>query len=246
VSEDESALPALVEVEAEGETVGEAKWLGLRELERRCPGLDREQVAFEVLSEGERGLLGVGMTPARVVARFDPSTAAPARPTVREVVSDRESLVREVLEEIAHALGAECRVQIRDEGDSLSAMLSGPDVAVLIGKHGKTIDSIQYVLNAALATAEGELATKVTVDAAQYRARRESRLTAVAIRSADRVIRTGQPVALEPMTSAERKIVHLHLKDVAGIETRSEGDEPHRHVVVVPAAPAERDSPDEG
>ena len=59
-------------VESEGETVGEAKWVGLRDLERRFPGLDRSLVQFEVISEGERGLLGVGTSPARVIARFDP------------------------------------------------------------------------------------------------------------------------------------------------------------------------------
>ena len=75
------SLDGLLEVEAEGETVGEAKWLGLRELEKLYPGLPRDLVTFEVVSEGERGLLGVGTTPARVLARFDPSTAP--RPRLR-------------------------------------------------------------------------------------------------------------------------------------------------------------------
>jgi spoIIIJ-associated protein len=222
-------------IEAEGETVGEAKWVGLRELERRYPGLARELVRFEVISEGERGLLGVGTAPARVLACFDPAAApaAPVRGPVDE--SDRASLVRAMLDEIAHALGADCRIDIEDAGESISATLSGPDVAVLIGKRGKTIDSIQYLVGAAVASAGGEPLPRVTVDAAGYRDRRESRLVQVATRSAEQAVRTGSPVRLEPMTSVERKIVHMHLKDVAGIETHSEGDEPNRYVVVSPA-----------
>src|SRR5262245_59808462 len=102
--------------EAEGETVGEAKWLGLRELERRFPGLDRAQVTFEVLSEGERGLLGVGTTPARVLARVDPGAAPPAEPLPPEPAEQTSGsegeiavVVRTVLEEIARSLDADCR-----------------------------------------------------------------------------------------------------------------------------------------
>ncbi len=222
-------------VEAEGETVGEAKWVGLRELEKHYPGLDRESVTFEVVSAGERGLLGVGMAPARVLARFDPASSPPA--PVREKVdeSDRAALVREMLDEIAQALGADCRVDVEDAGETISATLSGPDVAVLIGKRGRTIDSIQYLIGVAVATAGGEPLPQVTIDAAGYRDRRESRLADVASRSAEQVLRSGSPISLEPMTSVERKIVHMHLKDVAGIETASEGDEPNRYVVVSPA-----------
>jgi spoIIIJ-associated protein len=230
VSEDEPIV-----VEAEGETVGEAKWVGLRELERRFPGLDRDLVQFEVVSEGERGLLGVGTAPARILARFDPAEqpAPPQRAAVDE--SDTAGLVREMLEEIAHALGADCRVDVEDSGETVSATLTGPDVAVMIGKRGKTIDSIQYLIGAAVASTGGDPSRRVVVDAAGYRDRRESRLAELAERSASQVLRTGSTVSLEPMSSTERKIVHMHLKDTAGIDTHSEGDEPNRYVVVAPA-----------
>jgi spoIIIJ-associated protein len=232
----------LLEVEVEGETVGEAKWLGLRELEKLYPGLPRDLVTFEVVSEGERGLLGVGTTPARVLARFDPSTAPPPeasapreRSPAPDGESDRAGLVRELLDEISHALGASCRIDVDESDDAISARLSGPDVAVLIGKRGKTIDSIQYVVGAAVASASDGPPPKVSVDAAGYRDRREARLVEQAERSAQQAIRTGSAVSLEPMSSMERKIVHLHLQDVAGVETHSEGDEPSRYVVVSPA-----------
>ena len=221
-------------VEAQGETVGEAKWIALRELERQFPGLDRDLVEFEVVTEGERGLLGVGTSPARVFARFDPA----AQPERDEVVvhdeGDRAALVRQMLEEIAHALGADCSIEIVETDGEISASMTGPDVAVLIGKHGKTIDSIQYLVGAAVASG-ADPGPRVTVDAGGYRERRELRLVELAERSASEALRSGHVVRLEPMTPGERKIVHEHLKDTAAVETHSEGDEPNRYVVVAPA-----------
>ncbi len=225
-------------VEAEGETVGEAKWMALRELERRFPGLPREAVTFQVVSEGERGLLGVGTSPARVVASFDPASApepAPLEERAPVAEGDYAGLVRELLDEISAALGATCHVEVADHGDAIAASLTGSDVAVLIGKRGKTIDAIQYLVGAAVATASGDVAPRVTVDAAGYRDRREARLVDLAERSAAQALRSGRTIRLEPMTSVERKIVHMHLKDSEGIATHSEGDEPNRYVVISPA-----------
>jgi spoIIIJ-associated protein len=223
-----------VVVEAEGETVGEAKWVALRDLEHRFPGLDRDLVQFEVVTEGERGLLGVGTSPARVFARFDPAAQPEREEPVAHNEGDRAALVREMLEEIAHALGADCSIAIVESDGEISAGMTGPDVAVLIGKHGKTIDSIQYLVGAAVASG-AEPGPRVVVDAGGYRERRELRLVQLAERSASEVVRSGRIVSLEPMSSAERKIVHEHLKDTAGVETHSEGDEPNRYVVVAPA-----------
>lgn len=230
-------------VEAEGETVGEAKWNAMRELERRYPGLARESVTFQVVTEGQRGLLGVGTSPARVVASFDPVAAPPPpalapveKPAAARPAEGDAALVHELLERIAGALGADCRINVEERDETIAASLSGPGVAVLIGKRGKTIDAIQYVVGAAVATAGGSDAPRVTVDAAGYRDRREARLVDLAERSAAQTLQTGQTVRLEPMSSAERKIVHLQLKGTAGIETQSEGDEPNRYVVISPAA----------
>jgi spoIIIJ-associated protein len=237
----EEATPA---VEAEGETVGEAKWNAMRELERRYPGLARESVEFQVITEGQRGLLGVGTSPARVVATFDPATAppvpsepapAPGESELATAEGGHAALVRELLGEIARALGADCRVEVDDRGETISASVTGTDVAVLIGKRGKTIDAIQYLVGAAVANAGGGEAPRVTVDAAGYRDRREARLIDVADRSAAQVLRTGGTIRLEPMSSTERKIVHMHLKATDGIATHSEGDEPNRYVVIGPS-----------
>jgi spoIIIJ-associated protein len=216
-----------VRVEATGETVGEAKWAALRELEQLVPGLDREQVEFQVVSEGERGLLGVGYTPAHVVAIAAGAMSAAASG------SEEAAAAREFVERIATAIGANVTAAVRETDDTVTVTCSGPDLGLLIGHHGQTIDAIQYLANA-VARAEGR-EQGVVVDASGYRARRASTLEAAARSSARRAVETGRPVELEPMTAVERRIVHESLKDDPEVETSSEGSEPNRYVVVVPA-----------
>ncbi len=218
-------------VEATGETVGEAKWSALRELELRAPGLDKAAVRFEVLSEGERGLLGVGYAPARVVASID-AEAADAPPFDESPLA---ADVRELVDRVAQALGVACRVEIAEDDERLVATCTGRDLAHLIGRHGQTIDALQYVANAMVSRVHGEGRKEVVVDAAGYRARRQATLQSLAVRSAERVLATGAPVELEPMTAADRKAVHVRLQDYPGIQTASEGAEPNRYVVVAPA-----------
>jgi spoIIIJ-associated protein len=220
-------------VEATGETVGEAKWAALRELERRHPGLDKAAVQFEVVAEGERGILGVGYEPARVVAHL-PAEAADAAAAVSSEETAQVVDARALVAQIVAALGVDAEVEGREEPDAIVLTCSGPDVGLLIGRHGQTIDAIQYLLNAAGWRAFGEERKEVIVDAAGYRARRKATLEALALRVAERVRESGEPEELEPMTAVERKVVHLSLKDVAGVGTASEGAEPNRYVVVLP------------
>jgi spoIIIJ-associated protein len=217
-------------VETEGETVGEAKWAALRELEKLNPTIDKGSVRFQVVSEGERGILGVGYSPARVVAIVDLDGAGEA-PSGEE--SEAAALVREVITRITSGLGISCRLEIVEQEDSLLATCTGRDLGLLIGRHGQTIDAIQYLCNAILAR-EGA-GVSVVVDAAGYRARREATLASLATGAAEQAIRTGERVELEPMTAVERKIVHVSLQDYPGVESASEGTEPNRFVVVVPA-----------
>jgi spoIIIJ-associated protein len=215
-----------VTVEATGETVGEAKWSALRELELLVPGLDRESVDFQVVSEGERGLLGVGFTPARVVAS--------AVATVREAPlgSENAEAARELVMRVVAAIGADVSVTVAERDDTVTVTCSGADVGLFIGKHGQTIDAVQYLANA-IARARGRTGD-VVVDAAGYRARRSAALETAARRAAQRAMASGRRVALEPMTPVERKIVHEALKDDPEVETASEGAEPNRYVVVLP------------
>jgi spoIIIJ-associated protein len=222
----------LLVIEASGETVGEAKWLALRELEKLQPGLDRDAVAFEVLSEGERGLLGVGRSPARVIARAAPATG-PAREDHDE--SELGGLVRELLERVTGELGVHCRVRVVEDEETVTGLLEGGDLGLVIGKHGQTIDALQYLASAIVHRRFEENAKAVVVDAAGYRERRRERLSSLALRVAEQVAATGHAVELEPMSAVERKLVHVCLQDVPGVETRSEGEEPSRRVVVEPA-----------
>jgi spoIIIJ-associated protein len=217
-------------VEATGETVGEAKWAAMRELERLRPGVDKTAVRFEVLSEGERGLLGVGYAPARVVATV-PEAPEPPPPRVEsELAAD----VRSLVERIVETLGVRCRVETREDESGIQVECAGGDPGVLIGRYGQTIDAVQYIVNAIVARRGGER-VEVTVDAAGYRVRRRATLEGLAVRSAERVLASGRSIELDPMTAVERKVVHLRLKDFAGVRTSSEGSEPNRYVVVSPA-----------
>jgi spoIIIJ-associated protein len=222
-----------LQVEATGETVGEAKWSALRELEKLQPGIDKATVRFQVVSEGERGLLGVGYAPARVVATADVMSAERPAPTPVDE-SELGGEVRGILEQILEALGIGARIELREDDSSLVATIAGRDLGLVIGKHGQTIDAIQYLVNAIVWRELGDERKPVVIDAAGYRARREATLGTLASRSAERVASSGHPVELDPMTAVERKIVHVHLQDVPGVTTRSEGTEPNRFVVIEP------------
>jgi spoIIIJ-associated protein len=223
-------------VETTGETVGEAKWVAIRELEKRAPGLDKSAVRFQVLSEGERGLLGVGFTPARVVASVDAGAANPEPAAPAGDETELAARVREVLGRIVGTLGIHCRIDIEEDDETVTAVCSGGELGILIGRHGQTIDAVQYLLNAITYRAFAEDRKHVVVDAAGYRDRRRTVLHDLALRSAERATRSGERVELEAMTAVERKIVHERLKDMAGVETASEGTEPNRFVVVSPVA----------
>ena len=220
-----------VSVEATGETVGEAKWKALRDLERMAPGLDKSTVRYQVVSEGERGLLGVGYTPARVIASADAPAPVEPEPAPADE-SAAATRVRRLVEHVVAAIGIDARISVRESDEEIVVTCTGGDLGFLIGKHGQTIDALQYVANAAVY--RSGVSKSVTVDAAGYRDRRRATLEGIALRAAERAA-TGERVALEPMTPVERKVVHERLKEHPGVQTASEGTEPHRYVVVLPA-----------
>ena len=197
------------------------------------PGLDKAAVRFQVVSEGERGLLGVGYAPARVVARRCDDAPVRRRPRTR---APRRPASRELIERIAAALELHCRIEVHEDEETIVATCTGRDLGLLIGKHGQTIDALQYLANAIVAPRP--------VRAAEVDRRRRGRLPRPPPGGARRARRArgraGAPVRaraveLDPMTAVERKVVHLRLKDFDGVETTSEGTEPNRFVVVHPA-----------
>jgi spoIIIJ-associated protein len=239
-----------VEAEGAGETVGEARWAALRELERLAPGLDREAVEYVVVSEGQRGLMGLGREPAKVLARaarppavaVAPSASAdplpvnsePDRPvTPPDNLSEDAARVHELVSRITDAIADDFEVRV-DEGDEeIRVVVEGSATGLVIGHHGHTIDAIQHLVSAIVYPAPGPR-RDIVVDAQGYRGRRERTLRDLAKRAADDAVRSGRAMELEPMSSAERKVVHLALAERGDVETSSEGREPVRYVVIRP------------
>src|SRR3954451_131583 len=211
--------------EAEGETVGEAKWAAMKELEPRFPGITADHVSFEVLAEPDGGAA------ARVRAEVDEDAWRDAAEVIPEEPGER---VRAVVGRIVHALGLRATVDIEESDEEVRATVNGEELGLLIGKHGSTIDAVQHLAFRA-AYRGREDRKQVTVDAAGYRERRETALHRMADRAAAEALQYDRPVELEPMRAPERKIVHTYLSERSDVETHSEGDEPDRRLVVSPA-----------
>jgi spoIIIJ-associated protein len=141
--------------------------------------------------------------------------------------------VRVVLERIVDGLDLEGQVEVEENEEQIVARVDGDDLGLLIGRHGQTIDAVQLLCFQAAFRGLTDR-KRVVVDAAGYRERRREVLCGRADRAAEDAMRGGRPVELEAMTASERRVVHEHLKDRSGIETYSEGEEPHRSVVVAP------------
>jgi spoIIIJ-associated protein len=142
--------------------------------------------------------------------------------------------VRELIEGVLDELDLEGDVEIEEADERIDAVVSGEDdYGLLIGKRGQTIDALQLLCYQAAFRGMRER-KRVVVDAAGYRERRREVLVARADRAAEQALDGNRSVELDEMSAQERRVVHEHLKDRAGVETFSEGDEPHRCVVVAP------------
>src|SRR5215211_6448104 len=141
--------------------------------------------------------------------------------------------VRAILERVVDELDLEATVEISETADEIVGRVNGDDLGLLIGRRGQTIDAVQLLCYRAAFRGRQDR-KRVTVDAAGYRERRREAVERQADRAADRALKTGNEIELEPMTPTERRVVHQYLKDRAGIETFSEGDDPERCVVVAP------------
>ena len=150
-------------------------------------------------------------------------------------MSEEADALRKLLDTVVDALDLDAEVQVEDDGETLTGRLDGEDLGLFIGRHGSTIEAVQHLAQR-VAGGDGPARRRVVVDAAGYRERRAQVLERQADEAADRAIRSGRPVALDEMTSSERRVVHEYLRDRGDVETHSEGDEPHRHLVVSPAS----------
>ena len=239
--------------------VEEAISQGLAEL-----GLGKDAVDVEVLDEGSRGLLGIGGRQARVrlTVKLDQPAAAAGSPEKLEkpqaapqslpiegaeakeadfsVLDDNLLFVsRQTVAELLEKMKVPARIEVRygepdEEGQRpVLVDIHGDDLGILIGRRAEILNALQYIVNL-IVSKQVEHWVQVMVDVEGYRARRERQLRQMAVRMADQAIKTGRRQVLEPMTAAERRIVHLELRDHPKVATQSIGEEPARKVTIIP------------
>lgn len=244
---DQDDLPPVDDVEddetefatiATAASVTEAKRKALEQLRKVVPYVNEADVDFMVVEEGSKGgLFGRGRVEARVEAHV-----RPAGERVDDDLPPGAETLRDFLQNVVGLMGIEAHVTASETDEAVRADISGADLGLLIGRHGSTIDALQYIA-AIVVNGDRRQRRQVVVDAEGYRRRREATLQSLADRTAQKVLRDAESVTLKPMSAAERKVVHLHLKDHPRVETVSEGNEPFRAVVVSERAPDAGEQP---
>lgn len=201
-------------VEKTGKTIESAVESALTEL-----GANRENVEVEVLEEPSKGLFGfIKVKPARV------------KVTLKEGPSEK---AHNLLKEIIDKIGIKADISIVEKEHGVFINMTGPDLGMLIGRRGETLDSLQYLVNLSV-NKKLEAKKKVILDIEGYRNRREKTLQKLAQKLAEKVRQRGRNVVLEPMSSQERRIIHNALQGRDDIYTYSEGEEPYRKIVISP------------
>lgn len=166
-----------------------------------------------------------------------PDQAASAKAAkAKDAVSllEQEQRARKFLEDVFAAMKIEVELQRSETEEGILFQLEGESLGILIGKHGQTLDALQYLTNLAANRGVAGERLYVQLDIEGYRARREETLTRLAGHLAEKACRIGQEIHLEPMNRHERKIIHMALQDSRKVSTYSAGDEPRRYVVIVP------------
>ena len=219
-------------------------------------GLTSDQIDYEVVSEGSSGFLGIGSKDAviKVISKEEkakleeetvntPSIEEKVEATETPVVEDKpgisdeevEKIARDFLNDVFAAMNLKVEMDVvfeeDDHGKTMSIDLKGPEMGIIIGKRGQTLDSLQYLVNLAVNRKAANY-VRVKIDTEDYRRRRKETLENLAKNMAHKAIRTGRPVSLEAMNPYERRIIHAALADNNKITTHSEGEEPYRHVVI--------------
>ena len=184
-------------------------------------GVAVEALEYEVIEKEKKGFLGLGAAPATVHVTYTQNGIEIARDFVERLLADMQIEATVTLVDV-------------DNADK-QINIDGKNVGTLIGHHGETMDSLQYLVNlAANQKTEGEKRdfVKITIDIEGYRAKREEALRALARRMADRVIKYKKSVMLEPMNPYERRIIHSEVQNIKGVSTNSIGSENNRKVVI--------------
>jgi spoIIIJ-associated protein len=201
------------QVTATGQTVEEAVKSALAQLQTT-----KDRTDITIIDEGKKGIFGFGSRPAivKVTAKIDPIEEA-----------------SNFLKEVSEKMGVPVEIDVIQDGKQVQFVLSGDKIALLIGKRGQTLNSLQYLTQLVINRFSDQY-LHVLLDAEDYRKRRNETLVQLAERLAEKAVRTGHRVSLEPMPSYERKVIHTALMDNGRIKTYSDGVEPNRHIVIAP------------
>lgn len=200
-------------IEMTGRTVEEALKNALNELK-----VTEDKIELEVLDAGNKGFFNlIGARPAKIRVKVK-----------RDYMYEAKTFIRDVLDH----MGVRAEIRVKEENNVVKVSLTGPDMGILIGYRGETLDSLQYLISLVVNKGHEMEYKRVILDTENYRIKREETLKRLARRIAEKVRRTGRPVKLEPMNPYERRIIHSALQNDFYVNTYSEGEEPFRRVVV--------------
>lgn len=200
-------------IEMTGKTVDDAVKNALNELK-----VTEDKIEVEVLEEGSKGLFKlIGAKPARIKVKVK-----------RDYIYEAKTFLRDILDN----MGIIAEIKVKEESDTIKISLTGPDMGILIGYRGETLDSLQYLVSLVVNKGHETAYKRVVLDTENYRLKREETLKRLAFKVAGTVRRTGKIIKLEPMNPYERRIIHSALQDDRYVQTFSEGEEPYRRVVV--------------
>ena len=211
-------------------------------------GMDRDDVSVEIVGRAKSGFLGIGASPAVIRVSYEAedepaapaaapkaeAPAAPAKAAAAAVVDENEDYaeIRRFLTGLLERMGVTANIEISPrENGGVNVNLSGSGMGAIIGRRGETLDAIQHLTNYVV-NRGSEKRLHISVDAECYRSKREESLTRLAEKMAEKAIKYKRSMALEPMNSYERHVIHSALQNYEGVTTSSTGVEPNRRVVV--------------
>lgn len=200
-------------IEVSGKTEDEAIAAALAQL-----GMDRDSVSVEIIGRAKSGFLGIGAAPAIVKVSY-------------EKIESQTEKVEAFITGLLQHMGVEANVEITEREKGLNVSLSGNNMGVIIGRRGETLDAIQHLTSYSV-NRGAEKRMYINVDAENYRSKREDSLVHLAEKMAAKVVKYHRSMALEPMNSYERHVIHTALQDNEDVSTSSTGTEPNRRVVV--------------
>lgn len=201
-------------IEKTGRTIEEAIGLALQELE-----VSREDVDIEIIEEPSKRILGLfGAKPARI------------RVIMKERILQQAA---KLIKDIINTMNLKVELDIEEKDSVLSINMRGPELGILIGRRGETLDALQFLVNLSV-NKNKEVRRKIIIDVEGYRNRREETLQKLAVKLANKARQRGRSVVLEPMSSQERRIIHTALQGRDDIYTFSEGNEPYRKIIISP------------